>query len=117
MTTTWNDRVVEQIDWHWTHALRPRLDGLTDEEYLWEPVPGWSVRPRGQGTAAIEAGTGDTVIEFQFPEPDPAPFTTIAWRLGHVVVGVLAMRNASHFGAAEVSYETWDYAATADDAT
>jgi len=27
-------------------TIRPRLDGLTDEEFFWEPVPGcWSVRP------------------------------------------------------------------------
>ena len=28
-------QLVEQLDWHWTHALRPRLDGLTDDEYFW----------------------------------------------------------------------------------
>ena len=104
-TRTWNDRLVEQVDWHWAHALRPRLDGLTDEEYLWEPVPSWNVRPRGTGTAAVEAGVGDAVIEFAFPEPDPVPFTTIAWRLGHVIVGVLAMRNASHFDGPAADYE------------
>ena len=32
---------------------------------------------------------GDLVIDFEFPEPVPAPVTTIAWRLGHVIVGVL----------------------------
>ena len=29
----------DQLTWHWDAQLRPRLDGLTDEEYLWEPVP------------------------------------------------------------------------------
>jgi hypothetical protein len=29
-----------QLTWHWEHHLRPRLDGLTDDEYLWEPLPG-----------------------------------------------------------------------------
>jgi hypothetical protein len=37
-----------------------------------------------------------------------APWTqtnsTIAWRLGHVIVGVLAARNAAHFGAPAASY-------------
>lgn len=51
-----------------------------------------------------------------FWEPVAAPFTTIAWRLGHVIVGVLAMRNASHFGREPVDYFTFDYAATADGA-
>ncbi len=104
---SWNDRLLEQIDGHWTHALRPRLEGLTDEEYLWEPVPSWNVRP-GEG--------GAVAIEFEYPEPDPTPFTTIAWRLAHVIVGVLAVRNASHFGAPATSYQDWDYAATAKEA-
>ena len=55
-------------------------------------------------------------IDFAFPEPDPPPFTTIAWRLGHVIVGVLAMRNASHFGRAPTDYASFEYAATADEA-
>lgn len=47
------------------------------------------------------------------PEPVPAPFTTIAWRLGHLIVGVFAMRNASHFGGRPSDYFSWDYAGTA----
>jgi hypothetical protein len=43
----------------------------------------------------------------------PAAFTTIAWRLGHVIVGVLAARNAAHFGAPAASYETWEYVGSA----
>jgi hypothetical protein len=111
--TEWNAELLTQIEWHWTHQLRPRLDGLTDAEYLWEPVPSWSVRPRGTSEAPVQAGTGDHVIEFAFPEPEPPPFTTIAWRLGHVIVGVLAARNAAHFGRAPVGYETFEYAGTA----
>ncbi len=114
--THWNELLIDQIDHHWTNQLRPRFDGLTDPEYLWEPVPSWSVRPRGTGAAPVQAGTGDHVIEFAIPEPDPPPFTTIAWRLGHVIVGVLAMRNASHFGRASVGYEDFEYAGTADGA-
>lgn len=119
MTTThsWNEMLRDQIDWHWTHHLRPRLAGLTDEEYLWEPTPGaWNVRPRGTGTAPVQAGAGALTIDFAFPEPDPAPMTTIAWRLGHVLVGVLAMRTASHFGRDATDYESFRYTATADEA-
>jgi len=118
-TTLWTDRLVEQVDWHWQHALRPRLDGLSDEEYFWEPAPGWNVRPRDADAppvAGVRAGSGDVTIDFAFPEPDPAPLTTIAWRLGHIIVGVLAMRNASHFGGPAADYESWSYAATADEA-
>jgi hypothetical protein len=110
----WNALLRDQADWHWTQQLRPRLDGLTDDEYLWEPAPGcWNVRPRGTGDAPINAGTGPMTIDFAFPTPDPAPVTTIAWRLAHVIVGVLAMRNAAHFGHPPADYQSWDYAPTA----
>lgn len=79
-------------------------------------MPGWSVRPRGTSTAPISGGSGDWTIDYAVPEPDPPPVTTIAWRLGHVIVGVLGMRVASHFGGPPVDYFTHDYAATADDA-
>jgi uncharacterized damage-inducible protein DinB len=35
----WNATLSDQLDFHWQHQLRPRLDGLTDAEYLWEPMP------------------------------------------------------------------------------
>jgi hypothetical protein len=111
---TWNSLLRDQIDWHWTHQLRARLDGLGDDEYFWEPAPGsWNVRPRGTGTAPVQAGSGAMTIDFAFPPPDPAPPTTIAWRLGHVIVGVLAMRNAAHFGRAPTDYQSFEYAPTA----
>ncbi|NJC22843.1 hypothetical protein BJ994_001919 [Arthrobacter pigmenti] len=109
--------LTDQLQWHWENQARPRLDGLTDEEYFWEPVPGcWSVRPRGMGSAPLQVGGGDYVIEFAIPEPVPAPVTTIAWRFGHILVGVLGQRLASHFGGAPVTYETFHYPATAADA-
>ena len=112
--TTWNEQLLEQLTWHWTEQLRPRLEGLTDEEYLWEPVPGaWNLRPRGQARTPQSDGRGDLVAEFEFPPPSPTPVTTIAWRLAHVIVGVLGMRNASHFGGPPISYADHDYAATA----
>jgi len=110
----WNRTVLDQWEYHWNRQVRPRLTGLTDEEYLWSPVPDpWNVWPRGTSTAPIQAGSGDFTIDFAFPEPIPAAFTTIAWRLGHVIVGVLATRNAAHFGAPAASYETWEYAGDA----
>jgi DinB superfamily len=113
----WNATLREQWEFHWKNQLRPRLDGLTDDEYSWSPVPGaWSVWPRGASTAPIQGGAGDFTIDFAYPEPDPAPFTTIAWQLGHVIVGVLATRNAAHFGAPPAAYETWNYAGTAKEA-
>jgi hypothetical protein len=115
--TTLTETLVDQLDFHWTHQLRPRLDGLTDAEYLWEPVADcWSVRPRGTGSAPVQAGGGDLVIDFAFPEPDPAPVTTIAWRVGHLVVGVFGARNHHHFGGPPADYLTWEYAGTAAEA-
>jgi hypothetical protein len=94
-------QLADQLDYHWTNQLRPRLDGLTDEEYFWQPVPDcWTVHPDG-------------AIDFVFPQPEPAPFTTIAWRLAHVIVGVFAMRNHSHFDGPPADYYSWNYAADA----
>lgn len=107
----WNRTLREQWEFHWNHQVRARLEGLTDEEYFWSPVPdAWSVRPRGSSAAPVQVGAGDFTLDYAFPEPVPAAFTTIAWRLGHVVVGVLAARNAAHFGAPAASYESWEYA-------
>lgn len=98
------DQLADQLDWHWRTTLRPRLDGLTDEEYFWEPVPDcWTLHRDGS-------------IDFVYPQPEPAPFTTIAWRLAHVIVGVLAARNYSHFGGPAADYQSWPYALDADTA-
>ncbi len=61
----------------------------------------------------MSLGGGDYLIEYAYPAPDPAPVTTIAWRLAHVTVGVFAMRNASHFGGPPADWATWVYAGTA----
>src|SRR4029450_8816924 len=56
--------------------LRRRLEGLTDDEYFWEPAPGcWTVH---------RDPTGAWVIDYAEPDPDPAPLTTIGWRLVHL---------------------------------
>ena len=110
----WTMELGNQLTWHWQHQLRPRLVGLTDEEYFWEPAPdSWNVRPRGQSRAPVQAGSGAYTIDFAFPEPDPPPVTTIAWRLGHIIVGVLGARIGSHFGGQPVEYQSFDYAGTA----
>jgi hypothetical protein len=94
-------QLADQLDWHWRGQLRPRLDGLSDDEYFWQPVPDcWTVHPDGS-------------VDFAFPAPSPVPFTTIAWRMAHVIVGVFAMRNHHHFGAPPADYETWQYATDA----
>ncbi|MGV0595393.1 DinB family protein [Mycolicibacterium porcinum] len=97
----WTNLLADQLDFHWTNQLRPRLDGLTDDEYFWQPVPDcWTVHPDG-------------AIDFSYPPRQPEPFTTIAWRLAHVIVGVFAMRSHSHFGGPPADYQSWPYATDA----
>jgi hypothetical protein len=115
MNITWSHELIEQLDWHWRMQLRPRLEGLTDHEYLWEPVPGcWSLRRRGDAVTAMAAGGGEVVADFEHPAPEPAPFTTIAWRMGHVSIGVLGMRAANHFGEGGIDYQSADWPLSAD---
>lgn len=76
--------VFEQLSWHWEAQLRPRLEGLTAEELHWQPAPDcWDVR--------------EGVPDGGFPTPEPAPVTTIAWRLAHVG-SCLHDRWQAHFG-------------------
>ncbi len=108
--------VADQLDRHWHNQLRPRLTGLSDDEYFWEPVPGcWTLHRDGSAGGQERSDPGIS-IDFAYPPPQPEPFTTIAWRLAHVIVGVLAMRNHSHFGGPPADYQSWSYAADADTA-
>ncbi|MFC7308899.1 DinB family protein [Streptomyces monticola] len=66
-----------------------KVGPMTDEEYLWEPVPEcWSVRRRVDGPgsrATVLVGTGEWGRDAaSYPHPWPPPFTTIAWRLSHL---------------------------------
>lgn len=119
-TIDWPAQALEQLTWHWEGQVRPRLEGLTDAELHWEPVPGcWGVRPRGTSTAPMSAGSGDWACDFAIPEPQPAPFTTVAWRLAHLTVGVFGQRAASHFGyrgPGSAGYVEHAYAGTAEEA-
>jgi hypothetical protein len=98
------------------HQLRPRLNGLTDDEYFWQPVPGcWTVSHRGQSTAPVSFGDGEFTMDYAMPPRDPEPVTTIAWRLAHLIV-VFASTSASHFGAPAAHHETFRYSGTSDGA-
>jgi len=79
MTVDWGGLLVGQLEFYWDNHFRPRLDGLTDDEYGWEPVAGcWTVR-RGED--------GRRRADGPWPEPGaPPPVTTIAWRIAHVAV-------------------------------
>lgn len=90
MTRTWGTELLGQLEFYWNAHLWPRLDGLSDDEYFWEPVGGcWSLR-KGE--------TGEYEIESFSPEPPIAPVTTIAWRLAHVGLEIFGTRACALFG-------------------
>ena len=67
-------RVLAQLEWRWTALIRSRLDGLTDDEYLWEPADGClTVRRDADGSCTLDAVSP--------PEP---PLGNIAWRMAHL---------------------------------
>jgi hypothetical protein len=55
--------------------LERRCRGLTDAEFFWEPAPdAWNIR----------LGPNSWSYEYEFDPPEPAPITTIGWRLAHI---------------------------------
>jgi hypothetical protein len=79
--------------------LRNRLDGLTDDEFFWEPVPGcWTV---------FRGDDGRWTYQYEEPDPSPAPFTTIGWRLVHVAL-CKVMYHEWAFGPRELTFITID---------
>lgn len=114
-TVNWGSELIDQLEFHWQHAFLPRLDDLTDDEYLWEPVPDcWSIRPVAESTSSGAIGAGGTRVDGTEPEPDPPPVTTIAWRMAHVAIEVFGLRAANQFGARDLVPADMEYPLTAD---
>ncbi|MDJ0463662.1 DinB family protein [Streptomyces sp. H27-C3] len=87
-----------------------KVGPMTDEEYLWEPVPAcWSVRRRADGPgerATLLAGAGEWGRDAApHPHPWPPPFTSIAWRLSHI----------SEMVSLRADHTAGDHARTRDD--
>jgi hypothetical protein len=103
MTVNLPRLVIEQLEFYWDVHLWPRLEGLSDDEYLWEPVPGAAnVRKTADGAwqmDATEPGTPDGV----------PPVTTIAWRMAHLVDNL--GERANYFFDSGVPFEVRDTAA------
>ncbi|EKX61154.1 DinB family protein [Streptomyces ipomoeae] len=58
---------------------RVRLTGLSDEEYLWEPVPGcWSLRRRGEATTPRAFGPGEWVLDLGAADIPASEYDEIA---------------------------------------
>jgi hypothetical protein len=117
MSIEWPLLAIDQLDWHWTYQLRPRLEGLTDHEYHWQPVDGcWRICPEETSTSVRLWGTGAFRMEQAEGDPDPAPVTTIAWRMAHIIVEVFGERVHSHFGGPVIDLDTFPFAGTAAEA-
>lgn len=115
MDVDWNAELIDQLESHWQQRLRPRLNGLTDDEYFWQPVPGcWTVSRRGQSKAPDSFGEGEFTMDYARGPQDREPVTTIAWRLGHLTV-LFAATNV-HFGAPPADHATFRYSGTAKEA-
>ena len=109
MTFSWNQPLLDQMDFHWSHILLPRLQSLTDEQYLWEPVAGcWSVRPGADDRWVMDGAGADR-------HQDPPPFTTIAWRIAHITE-VFGQRASNHFGDGSFDCATYPWSGTASGA-
>ena len=116
MDIDWNFELVDQLEQHWQRQLRPRLDGLTDDEYFWRPVPGcWTLSRRGESMAPMSLGTGEFTMDYAKPPRDRDPVTTIAWRLAHLI-DVFGPPTASHFERSGAVQPTIDFSGTAEGA-
>ena len=81
--------VLDHLDTWWA-AYRDAIDTLCDAEHLWSPVPGWTVR-QVDGQWLID--------DIPDRSADPAPFTSVAWRMWHIAVDCLDSYSRRAFGS------------------
>ena len=75
--------------------LRNLVEGLTDSEYFWEPVPNcWRI---------YQQSDGHWTYDYDIPGPIPAPLTTIGWRLVHLA-SCKVMYHEYAFGAQRLTF-------------
>ena len=80
--------------------LEERLQGLTDDEFFWQPVPDcWTVY--------LDQTSGRWTYHYAIRDPKPAPITTIAWQLVHVAL-CKVMYHEWAFGAARLRFPDLD---------
>ena len=97
------DVILDSMD-RMFDQLVERLAGLTDDEYLWKPVDeAWSARQLPDGSVVVD-GAGDR-------EADPAPVTTIAWRLWHIAIDCFDDYTRRFAGDTSDADPTWTLAA------
>ncbi len=99
--------LLGSIDYVWSR-VRTRLEGLSQDEYLFEPAAGcWSVRPTDGGGWRVER---------TLPTPDPAPVTTVAWRLWHLGSECFAGYTSTGLGDWPLAVTDRDWYENVDDA-
>jgi len=87
--------------------LRARIDGLTDEEFFWQPVQNsWTI---------YEDTPGHWTYHYAIPEPKPAPTTTIGWQIVHIATSKV-MYHEYAFGAARLTFPQIEIPSTAQGA-
>jgi hypothetical protein len=83
------EQMAERYD-----ELRRICEGLTGAEFFWEPAPGsWTVFQEN----------GRWTYHYEFPDPLPAPMTTIGWRLVHVALCKVIYHEWA-FGPREIDF-------------
>jgi len=88
--------------------LRSRLDGLSDDEFFWQPVPNsWTIYQ--------DPHTGRWTYHYAIPDPVPAPVTTIGWQLVHVAA-CKVMYHEWAFGEAKLTFPDLDIPESANGA-
>lgn len=90
----------------WTYVRR-LVQGLSDDEFFWEPVPGcWRV---------YQSESGRWTYHYEIPEPEPAPLTTIGWRLVHIASCKIIYHEYA-FGPGRLTFPELETPHTAADA-
>jgi hypothetical protein len=88
----WGTQLVGQMEFYWDVHLRPRLDGLTDDEYAWRPVADcFDLEPADGGRLRYTEPARDTLL-----------ITTLRWRLMHIALGCFHSRASTFFGDGSV---------------
>jgi hypothetical protein len=88
--------VVGQLDIWWWGAVTMRMNGLTDDEFFWKPVPDSFCLTEREGSLFYEWPPGSQ------GEAIP-PVTTIAWRLAHIGAGCFMNQWHEFFGDGELA--------------
>lgn len=101
--------VLGQLDVWWFGSVTVRMAGLTDDEFLWKPVPdAWCLDRKGDELFANwpPGSLGETT----------PPVTTIAWRMAHIANGCFVNRWHTHFGDGPMDWMADPFPSNAADA-